>query len=106
MIATGDAYKDQVQRQWNHDPAGSHYVTVAPAHTQEWFLEAEHYRYGSYAPWMAETMEFDRHNCEKLLEIGGGMGTDLAQFARHGARVTDVDLSAGHLRLARENFAV
>jgi len=106
VIATGDAYKDQVQRQWNHDPAGSHYVTVAPAHTREWFLEAEHYRYGSYAPWMAETMEFDRHNGEKLLEIGGGMGTDLAQFARHGARVTDVDLSAGHLRLARENFAV
>ena len=78
VIATGDAYKDQVQRQWNHDPAGSHYVTVAPAHTQEWYLEAEHYRYGSYAPWMAETMEFDRHTGEKLLEIGGGMGTDLA----------------------------
>src|SRR5262249_50233118 len=29
---------------------------------------------------------------------------DLAQFARHGAHVTDVDLSAGHLALAQENF--
>jgi ubiquinone/menaquinone biosynthesis C-methylase UbiE len=32
------------------------------------------------------------------------MGTDLAQFARNGAIVTDVDLSEGHLQLAQENF--
>jgi glycosyltransferase involved in cell wall biosynthesis/ubiquinone/menaquinone biosynthesis C-methylase UbiE len=106
IVATGDAYKDQVQRQWDHDPAGSHYVTTAAAHTREWFLEAERYRYETYAPWMPETMEFNRHQGAKLLEIGGGMGTDLAQFAARGARVTDVDLSAGHLGLARENFAV
>ena len=34
------------------------------------------------------------------------MGTDFAQFAAHGARVTDLDLSAGHLTLAKENFFV
>jgi glycosyltransferase involved in cell wall biosynthesis/ubiquinone/menaquinone biosynthesis C-methylase UbiE len=106
IVATGDAYKDQVQRQWNNDPAGSHYVSEAPDHTKEWFLEAEQYRYSSYAPWMRETMEFDRHQGKELLEIGGGMGTDLAQFAIHGATVTDVDLSSGHLKLAKENFAV
>ena len=49
-------------------------------------------------------MEFTRHSGEQVLEVGGGMGTDLAQFARHGAIVTDVDLSEGHLQLARENF--
>jgi ubiquinone/menaquinone biosynthesis C-methylase UbiE len=106
VAATGDAYKDQVQRQWDHDPAGSHYVTFAASQTKEWFLEAERYRYETYAPWMRQTMEFDRHEGAKLLEIGGGMGTDLAQFAAHGAHVTDADLSAGHLRLARENFMV
>jgi glycosyltransferase involved in cell wall biosynthesis/ubiquinone/menaquinone biosynthesis C-methylase UbiE len=106
VITTGDAYKDQVQRQWNNDPAGSHYVVESAAHTREWFLEAERHRYDQYAPWMAATMEFDRHAGEDLLEIGGGMGTDLAQFAAHGARVTDVDLSAGHLTLAKENFFV
>jgi ubiquinone/menaquinone biosynthesis C-methylase UbiE len=78
----------------------------AAAHTKEWFLEAERHRYGEYAPWMPETMEFDRHGGEELLEIGGGMGTDLAQFAAHGARVTDIDLSSGHLTLAKENFLV
>ena len=106
FVVTGDAYKDQVQRQWNNDPAGSHYVVEAAAHTKEWFLEAERYRYDEYAPWMPETMEFDRHNGEELLEIGGGIGTDLAQFAAHGARVTDIDLSGGHLTLAKENFVV
>jgi glycosyltransferase involved in cell wall biosynthesis/ubiquinone/menaquinone biosynthesis C-methylase UbiE len=102
--ATGDVYKDEVQRQWDNDPAGSHYVKAADPHTLDWFLEAEAYRYGEYAPWMAETMEFARHSGEQLLELGGGMGTDLAQFAKHGAVVTDLDLSAGHLELAKENF--
>jgi len=105
-IDTGDAYKDEVQKQWDNDPAGSHYVKQAERHTLNWFLEAEAYRYGEYAPWMHETMEFGRHQGEKVLEVGGGMGTDLAQFAKHGARVTDLDLSSGHLDLAKENFSL
>ena len=103
-VVTGDRDKDEVQRQWDHDPAGSHYVRHATPHTREWFLEAEAYRYGEYAPWMPETMEFAGHAGQDLLEIGGGMGTDLAQFAQHGARVTDLDLASGHLELAQENF--
>ena len=104
QVVTGDEYKDEVQRQWDNDPAGSHYVKDAQRHTLEWFLEAEAYRHGEYAPWMRETMEFDRHAGEELLEIGAGMGTDLAQFAKGGAHVTDLDLSSGHLELAKESF--
>ena len=106
QVVTGDAYKDEVQKQWDNDPAGSHYVKEAEKHTLEWFKEAEAYRYDEYAPWMFETMEFGRHAGDKVLEIGGGMGTDLAQFAQHGAVVTDCDLSSGHLEHARRNFAV
>ena len=105
-IATGDGYKDEVQNQWNNNPCGSHYVKKASAHTLDWFLEAERYRYGEYAPWMPAVMEFSQHAGEEVLEIGGGMGTDLAQFARHGARTTDLDLSAGHLTFAHENFGL
>ena len=103
-LTTGDAYKDEVQNQWDDNPCGSQYVKEAAPHTLDWFLEAERYRYVEYAPWMAETMEFAGHAGEELLEIGAGMGTDLAQFAKHGAIVTDVDLSSGHLALAKENF--
>lgn len=105
-VATGDAYKDEVQNQWDNDPCGSHYVKGTRPGTLEWYKEAEAYRYGKYAPWMPEVMEFSKHAGERVLEIGGGMGTDLAQFASHGAQVTDVDLSSEHLRLARENFSL
>jgi glycosyltransferase involved in cell wall biosynthesis/ubiquinone/menaquinone biosynthesis C-methylase UbiE len=104
QVVTGDAYKDQVQHQWNNNPVGSETARGAQPQSLEWFLEVERYRYGTYAPWMPEVMEFTQHSGEQVLEVGGGMGTDLAQFARHGAIVTDVDLSEGHLQLARENF--
>jgi ubiquinone/menaquinone biosynthesis C-methylase UbiE len=104
QIQTGDEYKDEVQDQWDNNPCGSHYAKDVPQHTLEWYLEVQRYRYDEYAPWMYETMEFAKHSDERVLEIGGGMGTDLVQFAKHGAIVTDVDLSSGHLALAKENF--
>ena len=103
-IVSGDSYKDQVQNQWNENPVGSHHARESQPHTLEWFREVERHRYGVYAPWMPETMEFARHRGHDVLEIGGGLGTDLAQFAANGATVTDVDLAAGHLQLAEENF--
>lgn len=105
-IALQDRYKQQTQKQWDNDPCGSHYVKQADQHSIEWFQEAENYRYQDYAPWMQEVMEFTQHPQERVLEVGGGMGTDLSQFARHGALVTDLDLSLGHLNLARENFSL
>jgi ubiquinone/menaquinone biosynthesis C-methylase UbiE len=101
---SGDAYKNETQAQWDNNPCGSQYVKEAGPHTLAWFREVERYRYEEYAPWMAEVMEFAQHAGEEVLEIGGGIGTDLAQFARHRAHVTDIDLSRGHLKLAEENF--
>jgi ubiquinone/menaquinone biosynthesis C-methylase UbiE len=103
-IDTGDTDKREIQNQWNNNPVGSETARSAQPHTLEWFQEVERHRYGVYAPWMRDVMEFTMHARESVLEIGGGMGTDLAQFAMHGAIVTDVDLSAGHLQLAQENF--
>jgi glycosyltransferase involved in cell wall biosynthesis/ubiquinone/menaquinone biosynthesis C-methylase UbiE len=106
QLHTGDAYKDEVQNQWNNNPCGSQYAEPANLHTVEWFKEIEAHRYQQYAPWMPETMEFAFHGGKKLLEVGAGLGTDLAQFALNGADVTDIDLSAGHLERARENFSL
>ena len=43
---------------------------------------------------------------QTVLEVGCGIGTDLVRFAKGGARVTGVDLSATAIDLARENFAL
>ena len=103
-LETGDTYKDRVQDQWNRHPIGSQHARASQPHTIDWFMEIERHRYGAYAPWMADVMEFAQHGGHDVLEIGGGVGTDLAQFAANGARVTDIDLAEGHLRLAAENF--
>lgn len=103
-LQTGDIYKDEAQKQWDENPCGSQYARESQGHTLDWFLEVERYRYNDYAPWMSKLMEFSEHAGEQVLEIGGGLGTDLAQFAKHGAHVTDLDLSGGHLALAQENF--
>lgn len=104
VLVTGDPYKDQTQQQWNHDPCGSQYGKEGDKGTLKWFKDIEAHRYGDYAPWMPKVMEFSEHRGEQVLEVGGGLGTDLAQFAMNGAVVTDVDLSAGHLALAQQNF--
>ena len=101
-----DGYKAEIARQWDSDPCGSHYVDDVKEHTLEWFEEAERYRYQDYAPWMPEVMEFGRWGGKQVLEVGGGMGSDLAQFALNGAETTDCDLSKGHLELAQENFSL
>lgn len=100
-----DPFKLEAQLQWDEDPCGSHYVEVGEDRAK-FFFDVEVHRYREYAPWMPGMMEFSEHKGEAVLEIGAGMGTDLAQFALNGSLVTDLELSAGHMALAKENFAL
>lgn len=104
-LQVADADKLEAQIQWDNDPCGSHYVDQS-ADRLKFFSDVESYRYGTYGPWMPKLMEFSEHVGERILEVGAGLGTDLAQFATAGALVTDLELSQGHLALARENFAL
>jgi glycosyltransferase involved in cell wall biosynthesis len=56
-------------------------------------------------PAPTRSLSFEPHVGEEVLEIGGGIGGDLAQFASRGARVTHVGRSADELARARERFA-
>jgi ubiquinone/menaquinone biosynthesis C-methylase UbiE len=64
------------------------------------FLTEEE-RYSTY-PWLYEVAEFRKHHGDKVLEIGCGTGSDLLQFAKHGALATGIDLTTRHVELARK----
>ncbi|HEX2268954.1 MAG TPA: class I SAM-dependent methyltransferase, partial [Pyrinomonadaceae bacterium] len=70
----------------------------------EFFDSVERHRYTEYAPWMPRLMEFDKFGGKRLLEIGCGMGTDLLQFARGGARCTGIDLTPRSVEITRHRF--
>ena len=53
---------------------------------------------------MPRVMGFGKFRGARLLEIGCGMGTDLLQFARGGARCTGVDLTPRSVEITRHRF--
>ena len=102
--APGLDAKRETQKQWNADPCGA---STAPEHepgTPDFYLKVERERYSVYAPWMREAMGFATHAGESVLEIGPGLGTDHAQFARAGGKMVAIDLTSRHLELTRRRF--
>src|SRR5262245_27196079 len=53
---------------------------------------------------MPRLMGFQDFRGARLLEVGCGMGTDLLQFARGGARCTGVDLTPRSVEITRHRF--
>src|SRR5215831_6346726 len=98
--------KQRAREQWSKDPAGAVYGRTHEFGTREFFDEVERHRYQDYAPWMPEVMGFNEFAGQRLLEIGCGMGTDLLQFARGGARVTGIDLTPRSIELSRRHLSL
>jgi ubiquinone/menaquinone biosynthesis C-methylase UbiE len=96
--------KLRAREQWGQDPCGAEYDREHELGTREFFDEVERYRYQEYAPWMPRLMEFEKFRGARLLEVGCGMGTDLLQFARGGARCTGVDLTPRSVEITRHRF--
>jgi SAM-dependent methyltransferase len=96
--------KLRAREQWSQDPCGAEYDREHELGTREFFDEVERYRYKEYAPWMPRLMEFDQFRGARLLEVGCGMGTDLLQFARGGARCTGIDLTPRSVEITRHRF--
>ena len=96
--------KKRAREQWGQDPCGAVHGREHEFGTRQFFDEVERYRYKEYAPWMKEVMGFDNFAGARLLEVGCGMGTDLLQFARGGARCTGVDLTPRSVEITRHRF--
>jgi ubiquinone/menaquinone biosynthesis C-methylase UbiE len=95
--------KHEAMRLWGADPCGGAVGSAREGSTQ-FFRDVDADRYGSYAPWLPGAAGFDRFAGRRLLEIGCGMGTDLARFAGSGADVHAIDLTPRHLSIARQRL--
>ena len=98
--------KERAQEQWSEDPCGAVYGREHEFGTREFFDAVERHRYHEYAPWMPEVMGFNDFKGARLLEVGCGMGTDLLQFARGGAKVTGIDLTPRSIEISRRHLEV
>jgi len=98
--------KQRSREQWGKDPAGAVYGREHEFASREFFDEVERHRYLEYAPWMPEVMGFNEFAGTRLLEVGCGMGTDLLQFARGGAKVTGIDLTPRSIEISQRHLAL
>src|SRR5262249_49139750 len=76
----------------------------AEPYSLQWFLNIESRRHSKQGRWIPKLLEFTKHSGETLLGLGHGLGTDWAQYARHGARVVVASPSASQLELVRRHF--
>jgi len=94
----------RVRDYWNARPCNIRHST-SPVGSRQYFDEVEARKY-MVEPHIPGFADFERWRGKKVLEIGCGIGTDTISFARHGAKVTTVDLSEQSMELARKRAAV
>ena len=94
--------KERVRAFWQEHPCGTKF-SDAEMGTREFFDRVEAHRYGKewHIPIAAD---FSSTRGLKVLEIGCGLGTDGAQFAKAGADYTGIDLTEASIELAQKRF--
>jgi ubiquinone/menaquinone biosynthesis C-methylase UbiE len=96
--------KERVRAFWQANPCGVKFADAEPGSRRFYELvEAHRYTKEWHIPAAAN---FAGARGLKVLEIGCGLGTDGAQFAKAGADYTGVDLTEAAVELARKRFAM
>lgn len=94
--------KERVREFWQAHPCGTKF-SDAEMGTREFFERVEQHRYTKESHILAAG-DFANAGGLKVLEIGCGLGTDGAQFAKAGADYTGIDLTEASIELARKRF--
>jgi SAM-dependent methyltransferase len=94
--------KERVRAFWQANPCGVKFADAEPG-TRAFYERVEEHRYRT--EWhIPEAADFEGARGKRVLEIGCGLGTDGARFARAGADYTGVDLTEAAVELARRRF--
>lgn len=102
MVESNENLKERVRAFWQAHPCGTKFADAEPGSRRFYELVEEH-RYTK--EWhIPSAAEFANAAGLKVLEIGCGLGTDGAQFAKAGADYTGVDLTEAAVELARKRF--
>jgi 2-polyprenyl-3-methyl-5-hydroxy-6-metoxy-1,4-benzoquinol methylase len=78
-------------------------IARSPPGSREFFEETEAYRFEKLH-YLPRVVDYAGYAGKRLLDVGCGLGNDLARFAKGGAHVTGVDLAPKAVELARNNF--
>lgn len=92
--------RDEAVKQWTAHPCGA---IGGDESSLAYFLDVERRRY-QQQPWQRERFAFEKYSGRRVLEIGVGLGTDLAQFGKAGAECHGIDITDRHLALTARNF--
>src|SRR5256714_12079058 len=102
MVDVGQSLKERVRAFWQEHPCGTKFAD-AEVGSRRFFEAVEEHRYRT--EWhIPDAAGFERAKGLRVLEIGCGLGTDGARFARAGASYTGVDLTEAAVSLARRRF--
>ena len=96
--------KRAVRDYWNAAPCGSS-LTVEEAGSKAFYDEIEAVRY-RLEPFIPTFAEFERWRGKRVLEIGVGIGSDFACFARAGSNLSGIDLTEASIELVRKRLAL
>src|SRR6185312_11120138 len=104
MAEENSKLKERVRAFWQEHPCGTKFADALPGSRRFSELVEEH-RYTK--EWhIPAAAGFDKAASLRVLEIGCGLGTDGAQFAKAGADYTGVDLTDAAIELARQRFGL
>lgn len=99
-----ETLEERIKRYWNAQPCNVKHGKAEPG-TLEFFQEVSDRRYKveSHIP---EFAGFHLWQGQRVLEIGPGIGSDAAEFARAGADYYAIDYSEESVKLAQQRFQV